>query len=202
MNVVEVHHLKWSFGGGDPYFEYGGWDGYPLKAKCDPFPGYAHNSSLVRYWADQIQNKLPLRSQITIYNAHYELLERCNGFAQDFGSSGSIVLSGKRQPINPAITRYLLPHEYGHHVQYALDRVDEDQTLENYIKLRPKAHTEYHARKWHSNIGELFANDCRILALRHETDYWPHPGFKHPFNCPDIIGYWEETVHRIKDEVL
>jgi hypothetical protein len=203
MIVQEVHNLKWSFDGGDPYFEYGGWPEHPFKAHVDPFPGYGHNPSVIRYLADQIETAVPLKSKISIYLSNYELIQRCNGFAQDFGETGAIVLSGKRQPIVPQMTWYILGHEYGHHVEFALDgKYGHGETAKDYFNLRPRANSEYGARKWHSNIRELFANDFRILVLGHEVDYWPHPGFKHPKQCPDIVEYWEEKIQLIKGEKL
>lgn len=203
MNLVEAHHLKWSFDGGDPYFEYGGWGDTPARAEVDPFPCYAHNASMVRYLLDRIEAICPINNSITTYISHYEFLSRSNGFAQDFDTHGSIVLSGKRQPIISQMTRYIVGHEYGHHIEFALDRkFGHEKTCERYLKLRPKANRDYGARKWHSNIRELFANDFRILVLKQEEEYWPHPGFEHPHWCPDVIKYWAETLQMIKEENL
>lgn len=106
-------------------------------------------------------------------------------------STGTIVISGKRIPIMPSMTRYLVSHEYGHLVEARLveaGRLD----VEEYAKKRgcePRGTEFYGGRTWHKAFGEIFANDFRIIICDREPEFWPHP-VPHPNSDRALIEWW------------
>jgi hypothetical protein len=97
------------------------------------------------------------------------------------------------------MTRYILAHEYGHHVQFYMDFMKGD-VLPEYQAMRGGS-IKYAARQWHQNVGELFANDFRILVAGIEMDFWPHPGFDHPHKNKDVQRWWADAVQEIEGVV-
>ena len=142
----------------------------------DPAPAYSHDAGLVRQELAHLRTVAPLTFPLAVVLLSHEVTSRTNGhYCDDRAYTkdgrvefpvGIIVLSGKRIPIHPAMTRYLVAHEYGHGVEYHLARlrkVKDRQILEQYVeRVRPDAERGYGCGKWHSNVGELFANDFRI----------------------------------------
>jgi hypothetical protein len=191
LQVHQVHNLEWNFDGGDPVLRAGS-----ISDKVDPFPCYAHPVGLVRKVAEEVEAALTLPREIDLYIYHYETLGRTNGYACDWGGDYIIALSGKRIPIHPAMTRYLVAHEYGHHVDFYLSWLRND-VREEYRKLRGGT-DDYGSRRWHQNTGELFANDFRILVAGQEMDFWPHPGFDHPHKKLDVQRWWADAVQEIE----
>src|SRR5205823_804865 len=113
------------------------------------------------------------------------------------GRIGSIYLSAKRIPIHPAMTRYLVAHEYGHVVEEWLNerlgnKLHDDTLIGFYRQLRsldkPRA---YGAGEWHRTPGEVFANDFRVLVCGVEPEFWPHPGIERPETSYTIRGWWD-----------
>jgi hypothetical protein len=203
MEVVEVTELLWPFEGG-PKMRAGEY----RREQVDPFPGYSHDTKLVKKLAGQLTKKTPVRNSPVIYNLIHEPTTRTNGWAErGWGCekdkwSATIVLCGKRIPIHPAMTRYLVPHEYGHHVEYELERVldyehGENQVRYDYQKLRGGS-LDYGGGKWHENVGELFANDFRMI-MGYETEFWPHPGFKPYFEVDGLAQWWTTTLNKIRE---
>jgi hypothetical protein len=112
---------------------------------------------------------------------------------------GIIVLAGKRIPPHPAMTRYLVAHEYGHHVEYELlhrrgldpgDSVVRDE----YARMRGCPDVNYGGGTWHKSPGELLANDFRIVVAGVEPEFWPHPGFTHPLEDALVQRWWAENL--------
>jgi hypothetical protein len=207
--VIEVTaaDIQWSFNDGKPRVKVG------YLTEIDPFAAYPHDVRLVRESLRATEHAFRAAHPPTIFVLHHEALARTNGWAQpeteydaDTGKSarapGYIVLSGKRIPPHPAVTRYVVPHEYGHHVQYEVqDRrgmeLHGNGILPEYAQVRGldyDAHSAYGGGCWHSNIGELFANDFRILVADAETDFWPHPGFKRPERVKGLAAWWKENL--------
>lgn len=209
--VLKTHEdLAWDFESG-PFIALGKnhW-----TVKVDPFPGYAHDLQEVRRNVGLVRAKFPITWPVTFYLLSHESTTRTNAWAQaaahdydkkienapdgaeQYERDPFIVFSGKRIPPMPAMTRYLVPHEYGHIVEdwIAVQRGQQDhQLLAEYAKLRglPDAPKSY-GGGWHLTPGEIFANDFRILMIGAETDFWPHP-VPRPWEVPEIIGWWSEA---------
>lgn len=210
MTIIEVVHreaLVWPFGGDPrPYVTVGQGHWGKRRTFVDPFPCYGHDADLVDSTLIAVQQAFPLPPEVSVQFTilPFEELGRTNGWTQqdwehlydaDNKPTGekryipTVVLSGKRIPPHPAMTRYLVPHEYGHIVagwlaHKAGDKNADPRTVEkDYAKLRGLKQDEEHVYgggSWHCDAGEVMANDFRILVCGLEPDYWPHPGVPRP----------------------
>lgn len=183
----------------------------------DPAPAYPHDGALVTSELEHLRRVAPLPFPLVVLLLSHEARSRSNGMYFDgfdgynYGApeieiggvkrvppEGWIVLSAKRIPIHPAVTRYLVAHEYGHGVMYHLARlrgIDDSKLMKTYAEeCRPDASAVYGCGRWHANIMELFANDFRILVAEREVDYWPHPGFKRPDEILAVVGFWAKAI--------
>lgn len=200
MKVIEANNLIWDFAGEYPKI-YTGRTSTPV----DPFPAYAHDKELVEFWAAKVFNSLPIKVPPTIYLLSHEARSRTNGWAQRWWNNDpTIVMSAKRVPIHPAMTRYLVAHEYGHHVDYALGDIRGYDENSDGMRLEYQAirggELDYSGGIWHKNVGELFANDFRILVAGVEAEFWPHPGFPHPLEAPPRLRkWWDKTIEQMKE---
>lgn len=212
---VVAADLQWSFDSYSAGPAFTTHDGdYKRSVKVDPFPCYAHEEANVRSIAYQVAEKFPMDLTVTFYLPEYEALERTNGWTS-FGYyyngeipegrgfkkfDATIVLSGKRIPLHPAMTRYLVAHEYGHVVEHWLkwmsgEKDSDGKMIGEYARLRGvKSPEHYGGRSWHATIGEMFANDFRILICGVEPEFWPHPGFARPEQLPQIVEWWKENT--------
>jgi hypothetical protein len=109
------------------------------RTTFDACPGYAHDPETVRFAAATVETSVPLLWDIHLYSTDRETLARSNGHSDIVADghyegdtwvkdpvSGLILLSGKRIPPHPAMTRYLVAHEAGHNVEWMLVSVRED----------------------------------------------------------------------------
>jgi hypothetical protein len=190
---------------GEPYVLVGGGK-WPRRTPVDPFPGYAHDIALVRETAARVADVWPLPFPLRVYLLHYEIPSRTNGWEQmDAGdySTGkgkdwvcSIALIGKRTPPHPAMTRYLVAHEFAHAVVDALllargEEPGKDVVVEEYSKRRDLCPSPaYGGGTWHLKAEEVLANDWRILVAGVEVDFWPHPGVPRPEEVPGLREWW------------
>lgn len=184
-----------------------------LADVIDPFPGYPHDPDLVRAMAHKVSQAFPIGADVTFYVAARESTRRGNGWTElqwlygdvpdgDCPFSAHIVLSGKRMPPHPAVTRYLVAHEYGHAVAHWLDHalgldMNTNEVVKVYAKLRgldPEP-PSYGGGTWHLQPGEVIADDFRILVAGVETDFWPHPGVTRPEHVPDLADWWAQQTH-------
>lgn len=203
-DIIECKDLHWDFRD-EPYL--------PLFSyhtqRVDPFPCYAHDPQIVRDTLEKVEGTATISlAPHSLFILHYETSTRTNGWASSESqwngekhvpSAGHITLNGKRIPPHPAVTRYLVSHEYGHHADYSICAhrgVENDGFDDEYAKLRGLTHdySRYGGGYWHSNVGELIANDFRILVADVETDFWPHPGFDRPEDVPGLQQWWEENL--------
>lgn len=202
-----VGTLRWTFGDGGPYVQ----TEYPEKA--DPTPCYSHDMSRVTDLVTQLEGIFPLNPPTNWYVLEFETDSRTNAHASSRGWKDEpyqtyVVILGKRTPIPSAMTRYVVPHEYGHAIHFycanmaslkakeAGDDYKEDTIYKAYRNLRglEDAAAEYYGPKmWHKTVGEIFANDFRILN-GYETEFWPHDELR-----PEKIRGLEEFFQDLKD---
>lgn len=185
---------------------------YSRTFRVDPYPAYSHDLELVDGLAQQCEERFPLNgARVGIWLLSHDFIDRINGMTYEDaiykredgseweesftcycgcdkpkvfhgGQALTIVLSGKRIPIHPAMTRYLVAHEYGHAVfnyitrHMGYDGSTQDKLLEDYMKLRGLENytLKYKGGKWHQAPGEIVANDFRVLFCKQEMEFWPH----------------------------
>ncbi len=192
--VVELNELNWRLDSGGPYLK----PDSGLDINVDPCPAYAHDTLLVESEFARLQEIAPLHYTPDVYILAYECLSRCNGWAEEY--SNQLVLSAKRTPIHPAMTRYLMSHEYGHFVEYRLKDIRNDRDLlKKYREIRGGDLT-FKPGRWHLSTQELFANDFRVLVSGREVDFWPHPDFPHPTKLDKIQDFWADAVEELQIE--
>lgn len=213
VRVVPRSAIHWSFkdSSGDPTIYLRSPSGYQLTTRVDPFPAYGHDPAIVREALAHVEAAYPLprRRQPTIHVLPFEELSRTNGWTDidydytdrkrtDFRSM--IVFSGKRIPPHPAMTRYLVAHEYGHvverHIRLAVglpEFEDGGRFDREYAALRGmRRERSYGGGTWHATTGEVFACDFRWIATSLEREFWPHPGVARPDQVPAVLDWWAE----------
>lgn len=212
---LAASELQWSFSRNDshPVYRTPNADGsYPGTIAVDPFPCYSHDEDLVRAELDKVAASFPLEHGVRLFILEHETDSRTNGWAErkttydrEAGvhrpAQGHIILSGKRIPPHPAVTRYLVAHEYGHHAEYEIARrrglAEHDDFDDEYAEMRgcsDRISSSYGGGTWHATTAELIANDFRILVAEAEVDFWPHPGFEHPHDLPQLKNWWTEQL--------
>ena len=184
---------------------------YRRRLEVDPFPGYSHDEIEAASAAHLVTEIFPIPFHTTFYLLPHEASERMNGWTDRQHNYAEkdrhewvpqVVLSGKRVPLHPAMTRYLVGHEYGHVVQFWLaaklfeehDRTDK--LMNAYRELRGGSaewdRHEYVGGRWHESILEIMACDFRILVTKLESGYWPHPGIQRPEQIPALVDWWNQ----------
>lgn len=180
----------------------------------DPFPGYRHDETTARAAVDVVTAAWPLPWDIGVHLADREDTGRTNGYSHlhvttrregerwvESDPAGLILLSGKRIPPHPAMTRYLIGHEYGHHVEWALnqragaDHLCGDAAARRYLTVRDLDDSAlFHGDggRWHNSVHEILACDFRILVTGIEPEFWPHPGVPRPEEVPGLACWWDE----------
>lgn len=224
MPQISVHQIDvmkeatWSFRDENPLWRHPKHKWY-LTASFDVFPAYAHQAIYVIDTASDVQAACPPIWDVEIYLADREERARTNGHSNlyeahsgdDEPNLGLVMLSGKRIPPHPAMTRYLVAHEYGHHVEWMTghlrgeDRPRNGEWLDEYARMRglDPAVVGHHGEggSWHDSIHEIFACDFRVMVTGVEENYWPHPGIPHPTTCDQyhkLRVWWNETVEMFK----
>jgi hypothetical protein len=201
---------SWGFDDDGPGY-YLSFDGtYARKEKVDPAPCYAHDVEAVRAELAHLQCVAPVPVPLGIFVLSHEMRGRTNAWCSedrvypnggghaDSYPVGIIAMSGKRIPVHPAMTRYLVAHEYGHFVEQFLARargLKDGLRLRQYYRehCRPEGSEAYGCGKWHQATGEIFANDFRILIAKREAEFWPHPGVPRPEENLAVIGFWAKV---------
>ncbi len=179
----------------------------------DTFPAYKVDKKLVLVELIKCEKRFPIGFPITYYILPFEIEGRTNGAAwrnsvygetkngESLEFSPYIVFSAKRIPTMPSMIRYLCSHEYSHQVDnwicYKKGIKEEDPTEfdKEYALLRGiDLNNKYGGGKWHTNIGEIIANDCRICVFNAEPEFWPHE-VKHPNECPEVHEFWSKMLY-------
>jgi hypothetical protein len=214
--LVSLDHsqIHWPFEG-QPYV-YATLPGSYIQIQVDPFPCYSHDRQLAEQCIRRVEAAFPVGFPVTWCLLGVESISRTNGWAdrqwiyhegqQEREWRPCIVLSGKRIPIHPAMTRYLVPHEYGHVVRWWIlhQRGDKDEVVTDfdreYMELRGLKSDEcsgYGGGKWHHNVGEILANDFRICVAKAEPEFWPHE-VERPQNMPVVRKFWQSMVRKYR----
>lgn len=214
INIIPCTELKWSMGGG-----YQGRPQLPMSystCSMDPFPAYPHDFNYTLERAMKTYASFPVPFPVDFWIPSFESDERFNGCCwveHDYDGpekrdaktnykvqpvkKAHIVLSGKRIPPMKIMTEYLVAHEYGHavedHIAYEMGMYD-DTFKDMYRDLRGVVDNKkgYVGRNWHLSIGEIFANDFRVLICGAALDFWPHE-CKRPEEDYAVIGFWEQA---------
>jgi hypothetical protein len=207
----------WDFRGTGPTWQHP--DFGHGRAGWDPFPCYPHEMAPAIAAAEHVAKVCPPPWPVTIYLADLEETSRTNAYSYlhdsghyqgddwvDDPPAGLIMLAGKRIPPHPAVTAYLVGHEFGHQVEWMINYANGRKT-----KHSPEACREYMAIRgldesadhhgsggaWHDSVHEILACDFRILACGLEPGYWPHPGVPRPEDIPGLGAWWETQLERI-----
>lgn len=207
VDTLTADQLSWQFRDGPPMFHYGQ---HRHVADIDPFPGYAHEldvvietvSQVTALWTPEWDVDLLVadREEIARSNGHSSLHETGHYEGDDWikdDPRGLIFLSGKRVPPHPAMTRYLVAHEYGHNVEWMLNaaagaKYASDETLmRSYAEMRGLPDNHHgNGGTWHDAATEVFACDFRVLILHVELEFWPHRGVDRPGSA--VAAWWEQ----------
>lgn len=208
VHVIDPDELTWTFDDKPP-----SWRTTPRLETwghveaVDPTPCYRHEVELVEREVAHVDAVFPIGVPVTFHISPWESLGRTNGWASQQWVHGSeprtfevaIGLGGKRIPLHPAMTRYLVSHEYGHAVDYWLCHIrglEANGLDEEYRKIRdlPESSSRYGPGRWHANVGELIANDFRVLIAKRELDFWPHPGIARPEEIAGVRRFWKHAA--------
>lgn len=187
ISIETIKEFPWRYEAGLPKLRLG----KGPRISIDPFPCYTHDEEVIKKTLSKVKTNFSFDIPISIYNLGYEIEERTNAFAEScFGFR--IVLSGKRTPIHPHITKYVVAHEYGHIVQYWLDETNGSTTIEKYQKIRGLEDIVCGGRTWHKSVAEVFADDFRVLVAKVDKQYWPHPGIERPEDNYRVVEFWKD----------
>lgn len=219
VRQIEVmREARWAFDDNCPKWRH---QPHGSVTTFDPFPAYPHDMDVVRETAAHVARMFPPLWDVDLVVADREFTSRCNAHAGFHQSGhyeaekwvkdppvGLIILSGKRIPPHPAVSRYLVGHEYGHNVQNMLEIAGggkhghEDKVLTEYAQMRGMALPIHHGSggSWHDSAAEVFACDFRVVVCDVETSYWPHPGIPHPHQLDVDLSAWWTQAHTIAAE--
>lgn len=186
---------------------------YERETPMDPTPGYPHDAEVVRWELNKVAAVFPVAWPVTFYLPDRDALSRVNGEttveqawqAEQLPDGthprlAEVRLFGKRTPPHPAVTRYLVAHEYGHVVERWIAaarglKPDSRGLLKEYARMRGLEQRDFHwpgPGHWHDDVGEVFACDFRLVVAKAEVEFWPHPGVDRP--GLEVRDWWAEAV--------
>jgi hypothetical protein len=225
QKIVEFQpeHLFWRFETNQlPYFNLKGvanpWNGKQIPV--DPFPCTPHDKALLERYQQRIEEIFPIGTLLQWVIVPFEVDTRTNAWASSthlYSSDeqdritkthkleGQIVMSGKRTIIHPAMTKYLVAHEYGHQVDYWISKCmqeqmedgtgssDTDVFRKKYAAFRGVEFSfDYGGGRWKNNIQEIIADDFRIAMGGTDVDFFVHDKVPHPLTDNKVLDYWTE----------
>jgi hypothetical protein len=179
----------------------------------DPFPAYPHDEKVVRVTLQECTDAWDPGTPVTVFISHYEEESRslahmhmATGYREDDGeddhpvptrypTDAAIWMSGKRTPMHPAQTRYIVAHEYGHAVAdwiANLRKQEERDFDDEYRKMRGLRHLDAEGGRWHLASQEVFACDFRVLVADVESEFWPHDPVPRP-NRAGVMTWWRDA---------
>jgi hypothetical protein len=221
LTVLDVlAEAVWDFRDGRPHWREPA-SGHP-SGTFDPFPGYRHDEATARAALDVVTRAWPPAWDIGVYLADREDTGRTNGYSHlhvptrregdqwvEGQPAGLILLSGKRVPPHPAMTAYLVGHEYGHHVEWSLNQRDRkpltsDAAARRYLTVRgldDSALFHGDGGRWHTSVHEILACDFRVLIAGLEPGFWPHPGVPRPEDVPGLAYWWDEQQEQARNSL-
>lgn len=184
-----------------------------FRVDVDPFPAYAHDPVLAGATLARLMETFPLLFPPEVVLLEFEATARINAWVQhvdkatdetfneeaNYPYDSLIVLSGKRGPLHPAMTRFLVAHEYGHLIEHQLvyqaGKQEQDLTIINAYAARRGLAQQATRRlragqRWHDRPSEVFADDFRILVAGVELEHWPHPGIPRPETVEGLAEWW------------
>jgi hypothetical protein len=211
--------VQWSFSDGAPIWCPSSGRFHWGREVLDPFPAYPHEIGTAEEAVEEVRGALAATGwtppwTVDVFLLDREAVSRSNGWSSiahaDYDSEagkwlsrrGFIAMSGKRTPPHPAVTRYLVGHEYGHNVedmlthQLGLEEEHPDELIRRYAKVREWRWSVHRGSggRWHSAISEVFACDFRIQVCGIDPDFWPHPGVQHPYELEQVQWWWKEHL--------
>lgn len=220
--VKSRDEVIWPFKG-NPHFSHKAPYGWGRNIEIDPFPTTVTDVKIVEERVPVIESKFPIGTILQWVILPHEVMERSNAWANydylycdntEEGSliqkkhkmTGLVVFSGKRGNIHPAMTRFLVAHEYGHQVDYWInalmkaeeDSRDEDLFHKRYAEVRGlefKDDTNYGGGNYHDSLVEIIADDFRIVMGETDPDFYQH-SCVNPLDCPSIIQYWNDLRNK------
>lgn len=210
--------LNWNFESGKPYFNTISYSPYKSRRiNVDPFPCSQHNIELLTSHIEKIETAFPVGSCVRYYVFPFEIEGRTNAWASSMEVwdeegkkktpiESDIVFSGKRTIIHPAMTKYLVAHEYGHVVdkwiQHCMKKEketnndQEDIFHKEYADMRgiPMS-VGYGGGRWIDAIVEIIADDFRIIVGKTDIDFYPH-SCTHPLESPEVKKFWKAAFKK------
>lgn len=213
--VKKPNEIVWPFKGSPRHKIKQLGSGYFSNIEVDPFPCNTHNADILRTKIDEIEKLFPIGTLLQWISLPHEVVERVNAWAQSNQIWGdhdeikkkhrldaSIVFSGKRANIHPAMTKFLVAHEYGHAVDSWINSImkeeennrDENLFHKKYAEMRGlewKSDEDYGGGNYHDTIVEIIADDFRIVVGKTDPDFYQH-SCGNPVNNWDVIRFWDE----------
>lgn len=220
--VIEVKQLEYGFHSDTPFFQ-PGWDMKVERRRsieCSPRPAYPHSAEAVRRHLLHVESLFPVERRPLVYLPSYDSsISNRNAATFEEGlynepvdehnravTASYFVMYGKGTPIHPAVTKYLVAHEYGHVVAEVLAHAWSESSdprpsfMRHYAELRGMKDLprNYGLAQWHKHPEEVFANDFRILVAGLDADWWPHEA-PHPHSLPNLKLWWDARAQEARN---
>lgn len=223
VTVKNASDLVWPFGGNGPhYLQNLVVSKYGRQIEVDPFPCTMVDEALVRSKIAEVEQKFPIGALVQWVIIPHEIKERCNAWAQrdwiyadqdnedemliqkKHRIEAFVIMSGKRSNIHPAMTAFLVAHEYGHCVDYWVTSImkeerqtkDEDVFRKEYAAMRGVVWNDrnvYGGGNYKDDIMEIIADDFRIVVAGQDADWYQH-SVTHPLRDPAVVEYWHKLI--------